>query len=93
VEVDALPRSEALQRRMAAPTRELALSCLLAGGDDYELCFTAPRACDAAIAALSARLDLALSKVGATTPTRGLIVRDSNGTLQPIPRGFDHFAA
>ena len=39
------PRSPvARAARRAVPSDRLAIECLLAGGDDYELCFTAPRA-------------------------------------------------
>ena len=95
VDIDALPRSPAMARQLAGAQREIALQCLLAGGDDYELCFTAPRARDAAIAALGARLGLPLTRIGiATAQHRGLEVRDASGaSLEPLPRAFDHFAS
>ncbi|MEP7064227.1 MAG: thiamine-phosphate kinase, partial [Betaproteobacteria bacterium] len=40
----ALPRSPAMQEALAGPQRAHAFKCLIAGGDDYELCFTAPAA-------------------------------------------------
>jgi thiamine-monophosphate kinase len=103
VDVDALPRSKALRRLVdgnrdgdqdsRSLARKLATSCLLAGGDDYELCFTAGNDRDAAIAALAAELGLALSKVGEITSGSGLVLRDRRGESLPLPRGFDHFAA
>jgi thiamine-monophosphate kinase len=93
VEVDALPRSRPVQRRIDGASGELAMSCLLAGGDDYELCFTAPQHRDIAIAALAADVGVALSKVGMITSGRGLAVRDRRGNLLPVARGFDHFAS
>ncbi len=89
-----LPRSAALERQQGGAAREVALQCLLAGGDDYELCFTAPAARDADIAALADRLGLPLTRIGvATARHAGLQVRDAAGRmLDPLPRSFDHFA-
>ena len=42
-----------LQAKLAGPERALALECLLAGGDDYELCFTASPAHASEVAALA----------------------------------------
>jgi thiamine-monophosphate kinase len=67
--------------------------CVLSGGDDYELLFTAPQSARAQIAALSAALGLALSRVGAIQ--RGepkLQVLDALGKPMAVARGFDHFA-
>src|SRR5437762_6126673 len=41
IELKALPRHPSLTARFAIGDRDLALKCMLAGGDDYELCFTA----------------------------------------------------
>jgi thiamine-monophosphate kinase len=94
IDLDALPRSPALARQLGGADREIALQCLLAGGDDYELCFTAPRARDARIAALADKLGLPLTRIGiATAQHAGLEVRDASGrALEPLPRAFDHFA-
>ncbi len=48
-----------LDRLLAGAERALALDCLLAGGDDYELCFTAPRAAAARVAAIAAETGVA----------------------------------
>ena len=71
--------------------------CQLAGGDDYELAFTAAPEKRPALAALAARLDLPLWRIGWTralhdTPP-GVTVLDADG--QPLSlnhTGFDHFA-
>ncbi|MGH8851985.1 MAG: thiamine-phosphate kinase [Casimicrobiaceae bacterium] len=98
IELDAIPRSAALDRPLRGPARgparEVALLCLLAGGDDYELCFTAPAARDADVAALAAPLDLALTRIGVATSDASLRVRDAAGVaLDPLPHAFDHFAS
>ncbi len=69
------------------------LPCLAAGGDDYELCFTAPPRHHAAIAALAAPLGLSLSCIGRIVPGQGCRLLDTQG--QPIileREGYDHFA-
>jgi thiamine-monophosphate kinase len=67
--------------------------CVLGGGDDYELLFTAPPAARAAIEALAAPLGLALSRVGsiqAGAPRLQLL--DAQGRAMRTTPGFDHFA-
>ncbi|WP_153110763.1 thiamine-phosphate kinase [Propionivibrio limicola] len=75
----------------------LARQCQIAGGDDYELLFSAAPEHRAALAALACELELPLWRIGcfvATPPSSASTVRllDENG--QPLPvthRGFDHF--
>jgi len=71
----------------------LDLHCVLAGGDDYELIFTAGQQARAAVTALAAELDLPLTRVGAVqaTPTR-LVLLDAQGAQIAPPAGYDHFA-
>ena len=93
VELAALPRSATLGRRLAGDERGLALDCLLAGGDDYELCFTAAPSNDPRVAALAAEVGLELHRVGTVVAEPGLFVRDSSGrALAPLPQAYDHFA-
>ena len=93
VDLAAIPRSAALSRLVAGPHRRVALECLLAGGDDYELCFTAPPSAAARVAAISASEKLRLTRVGTITRGPGLVVRDENGSaLHDLPRAYDHFA-
>ena len=93
VELAAIPRSPTLARLAGGDARSLALECLLAGGDDYELCFTAPRAAADRIAAIAAGSALPLARIGAITAEPGLVVRDERGVPLPaVPRAFDHFA-
>ena len=90
VDVSLIPRSEVLRRRLPAP---VAVRALLAGGDDYELCFTAPRSRRGEIAALSQALDLALTCIGRTKSGSGLRLLDEQG--KPVDfeaQAFDHFA-
>ena len=64
----------------------------LAGGDLYELCFTAPVSAHAAIQEISHTLNIPLTRIGLTTRQPGLQVVDQAGQLIPdLPAGFDHF--
>jgi thiamine-monophosphate kinase len=94
LELAAIPRSKALDRQLASSAHDIALQCLLAGGDDYELCFTAAPSNDPRVAALAAELGLELHRVGTIVAEPGLIVRDSSGRpLARLPQAYDHFAA
>lgn len=63
----------------------------LAGGDDYELLFTAHASDRAAVAAL-ARADLPLTRIGTVTAGAGLRIRDGGALLpEATLGGFDHF--
>ncbi len=68
--------------------------CVLAGGDDYELCFTAPSARRAEIAAISATLAVPLARIGKIIDGQGCTVRTADGGALPIKEaGYDHFAS
>jgi thiamine-monophosphate kinase len=69
-----------------------ALSFALAGGDDYELCFTAPPSQRDVIASLSRQLGLALTPVGEIRAEAGLRLRMGDGTVAAVrPSGYQHF--
>lgn len=93
IEVARVPRSAALSAKLRGAERELALACLLAGGDDYELLFTAPAAKREVIAALTARLSVVLTRIGTIVErSEGLRILDEHGTaMSSLPRAFDHF--
>jgi thiamine-monophosphate kinase len=94
IDLAAVPHSHALAEKLAGAERALALECVLAGGDDYELCFTAPPAAAPRIAAIAVEVGVALARVGSVTTGAGLVVLDNRGTPLPVlPRGFDHFAS
>jgi len=93
IELAAIPRGAAMQRLLDGPQRELALRCLLAGGDDYELCFTAPPAHEANLGHIARELGLALTRIGSVNDGAGIVVDDEHGReLAALPGGFDHFA-
>ncbi|CAG0953682.1 thiamine-monophosphate kinase [Methylophilaceae bacterium] len=64
---------------------------LLAGGDDYELCFTAPVNEHDQIQKMARGLGLQLSRIGSITGQAGLIVRHRGNIMNIGKTGFDHF--
>jgi len=90
VDADALPRSAVL----AAQPLAMQLQCLLAGGDDYELLFTAPPGRRDAVLAAARQAGVPVSRCGRIDVAPGLRIEDGHG--QPVDgqwRGFDHFSA
>jgi len=86
----ALPRSRVLSAQPAA-TQE---RCLLGGGDDYELLFSAPASARAAVGRAADASGVAVSRIGTLQAELGLRVRMPDGRVAPhTTRGFDHFAA
>lgn len=84
-----LPLSDALMPLRNDPAAQ---GCILAGGDDYELVFTAPEERRDHIEAIATQLSLRLSRVGHILPRQGLQIFD-HGQPMPLGRqGFDHFA-
>ena len=71
----------------------VARDCVLAGGDDYELCFTAATDHHAAVLAAGAQAGVAVSCIGQITAGSGLQVLDARGETMTIDKtGYDHFA-
>jgi len=73
--------------------KELAQQCALTGGDDYELCFTAPATARDTLAALAEQLQLPLTRIGQIRTGHGCVVRDAAGKeMKTGKAGYDHFA-
>ena len=90
IDVGALPLAAL---RETGADEALARRCLLGGGDDYELLFTAPAARRADVDAISTSLGLALHRIGTLTPEPATLwLRQRDGRLVPGTRsGYDHF--
>lgn len=72
---------------------ELQKDCVLSGGDDYELLFTAAPGHRNHIGALSSELGLALTRIGAIeAASAGFAVLDRDGMRMTYRGSFDHFA-
>lgn len=86
---EAIPRSPELQHFLDSDPA--VWESVLSGGDDYELCFTAPTAARKAIAALAQSLHLPLTRIGEIGAGSGITLVDTEGKLLPITqRGFEH---
>jgi thiamine-monophosphate kinase len=93
--IDQVPGSKTLNSKSI----ELQRLCKLTGGDDYELCFTAPKEKSSQLEALSSRLGLALTKIGSITEQDKRLIRlmDDNGQelssslSEQYLKSFDHF--
>ena len=69
------------------------LSAIFAGGDDYELCFTAPPNSRESIADLADNLGIPLTRIGQIRRGKGVNIVGADGKPMKIDgRGFDHFA-
>jgi thiamine-monophosphate kinase len=74
--------------------QELRRRFVLSGGDDYELCFTAPVSAREGVAAAAASCGVPVARVGAIETEAGLRFTDSTGAaLDLIPSSFDHFTS
>jgi thiamine-monophosphate kinase len=92
LDLRAIPACAELRDMLAGGERELALACLLAGGDDYELCFTASPAMRERVESIALALGLPLTPIGAVTVDPALVIHDEHGrAMQALPRAFDHF--
>jgi thiamine-monophosphate kinase len=92
VQLPHLPKGDSYD----ADLRRIALECQLTGGDDYELCFTAPGSHSLAIAQIAATLELPLWNIGEmiTGATGNVTVFDPDSKPVEFSRkGYDHFAA
>ena len=85
-------RADALPLSPAARDLPAARDSALAGGDDYELLFTAPPERRGEIEALSRRLELRLTRIGAIRTEPHLHVLDQAGREIPLSKaGWQHF--
>lgn len=102
----AILRSDLLPSCPIGVDPQLWQTCLLGGGDDYELAFTAPESARSAIAAFSKASGLALTRIGQMqhSAETGTISPSAVSTVQVLDAahnpmdlahlraGFDHFA-
>lgn len=88
VDVDALPMSGVL----ATMPRVLQIECLAAGGDDYELLFSAPPRQREAVLAAAAASEVAVTRIGRIEAAPGVRWVNREGCAVPVTCvAFDHF--
>lgn len=89
LDFSALPVSPVMQGYVQL---SLGRQCVLAGGDDYELCFTASANHHAELLRIGATLGLPLTCIGRIVAEHGCLVHDADGTpLNVEACGYDHF--
>ena len=92
VDAERLPTSDPARQFWAARVRDAGAEAL-AGGDDYELLFTArPKGAPRLAAALKATAGLAVTRIGSVTREPGCWLVDAQGRRTPIAGGYDHFS-
>jgi thiamine-monophosphate kinase len=73
--------------------RQTLLQCVLAGGDDYELVFTADPALRAAVQSAAASGAVAVTRIGHIDSAPGVRLVDANGApVENTFASFDHFS-
>ena len=88
IELDRLPLSAQLQRLFdPARARRFALS----GGDDYELCFTAPAGAESALADVGTSLGVGISRIGRVVRGDRLVCTDGGAAVEVEVGGYVHF--
>lgn len=88
IEVAALPLSPQLCRVVG---EETAKAFALSGGDDYELCFTAPASAAAQLHVLSEQLAIPLTRIGLVDSEPGLRCVDEAGKPVSPAGSYQHF--
>lgn len=92
----ALPLSTELEPAFAALPPDQRLRLVAGGGDDYELCFTAPPSQHETVRAAAVRCDVAVTKIGHMASRRGALgaviwVDGAGNPCVPTISGHDHF--
>lgn len=88
--LDAIPCIPFLKKSIENPAIQ---SYILAGGDDYELCFTAPKSARENLTKISQQLNCALSLIGEVQVGTDLNVILHKQKVSISKQGFDHFDA
>lgn len=88
LELERLPLDSA-----AAALGERGLALALAGGDDYQLCFTLPPAREALLAERAAAWDQAPVRIGTIRAQPGLALTREGIPVEAPPAGWDHFSS
>lgn len=90
LEVDALPAGPVL----AAQDRSTRRRFTLAGGDDYELCFSAPESMRDAVLHAASTSGTTVTRVGKIEAEPGLRLVDADGAVLDLQTdSFDHFTS
>jgi thiamine-monophosphate kinase len=92
IAIDSVAACAAFQKAEHSFSLDFCRQITAAGGDDYELAFTAPTSQRDAVAAAAARAATPVQRVGTITAQRGLVLRDAAGdVVDNAFASFDHF--
>jgi thiamine-monophosphate kinase len=92
IEGEALPIESEIRRWFEQRRADPAIAAL-AGGDDYELLFTARPSQRGRLRAVRSHAgDLPITKIGVVTRGRDLVLRTASGD-RALPAGFEHFTS
>jgi thiamine-monophosphate kinase len=90
VELGSIPVSEIGARHF---NDDAGITAIVAGGDDYELCFTAPANARESIEELTDVLGVPLTRIGQVKRGKGVSLLGADGKPVKIDgRGYDHFS-
>ncbi len=88
IDVSALPYSSEL---LDYVTKKQAQEYALTGGDDYELCFTAPKSHAAELQQIAQECNVSITKIGHITESANNLLLISNGQTYQLPKGaYEH---
>jgi thiamine-monophosphate kinase len=76
---------------IASEPNKLALA--LSGGDDYQLCFSAPKHNQAQIMQLAQELNVTVTCIGRLHSTLGIVGLQNNESIDLIGKGYQHFSS
>ena len=89
ISIREINRSAIIEKYLSRPH---VINCMLAGGDDYELCFTVPKKNRSKIDKISQETGIPLARIGEINEGEGLVVLDAQ--KKPIileKTGYVHF--
>lgn len=89
IELASLPRSSAMDAMLSGESQ--VQDWQLYGGDDYELCFTAPAMQHDRIMAISQEQHCPITGIGKIIREPGLFCHDDTQLLPVVIRGYEHF--
>lgn len=89
VEAERVPLSTAARAAIAADPALRPVA--LAGGDDYELLFTAASKAAAELGRIAAELGLPLTRIGEIVAGSGVTMTESDGRTTDLPPAWQHF--
>lgn len=86
--LETIPTSTYIKKHLKTPSFQ---HYVLAGGDDYELCFTASPQHATGILTAAKNINVPIVKIGKVTAEKGITVLDAGNPIQLVQTGYNHF--